>query len=60
VGEQDPAVTGTKHRTATLAELDRLRALRAALVREDVRLRAEAGTVMSLDFIEGLIEESRR
>jgi len=57
VGEQDPAV---KHRTATLAELDRLRALRAALVREDVRLRAEAGTVMSLDFIEGLIEESRR
>ena len=57
MNDHDPAV---KHRPATLAELDRLRALRAALVREDVRLRAEAGTVMSLDFIEGLIEESRR
>jgi hypothetical protein len=56
--QQPPVV---KHRDSTIAELERLRAFRAALVRECVRLRAEVyPSVISLDFVEGLIEESKK
>lgn len=55
----DPS-TEPKRRKSTLEELDRLRALRAVLLRECVRLREEAGTVMPLDFIEAAIRESAK
>lgn len=52
--------TAPRRPLSALEELDRLRELRADLRRGCARLRKEAGTVMSLDFIEAAIKESAK